>query len=70
MKPDIQEREDWECSEVWLCNTDENEENDLIWSKEHKESGLLGSGKNSKYLVDCEKETTHHSVYTQPRCIT
>ncbi len=69
MKPDIQEREDWECSEVWLCNTDEDEEPDLVWSKERKESGLLGSDKNSKSLVDCEKETSHHSVYTKPRSV-
>ncbi|RPJ67701.1 MAG: hypothetical protein EHM20_17275 [Alphaproteobacteria bacterium] len=69
MRPDIQEREDWECSEVWLCDTDEDEEPDLVWSKERKESGLLGSGKNSKYLVDSETETAHHSVYTQPRSV-
>jgi len=69
MKPDIQEREDWECSEVWLCDANENEEPDMLWSKESKESGLLGSGKNSMSLVDCEKETSHHSVYTKPRYI-
>ena len=65
MKPEIQECEDWECSEVWLCDTSEDEDPDLVWSKERKESGLLGSGKNSKSLVDCEKETTHHSIYTK-----
>ena len=69
MKPEIQECEDWECSEVWLCDTSEDEEPDMVWSKERKETGLLGSGKNSKSLVDCEKETTNHSVYTQPRCV-
>lgn len=53
-----------------LCDTDENEEPDLVWSKERKESGLLGSSNNSKYLVDCDKETSRHSVYTKPRCIT
>ena len=47
----------------------EIEEPDLVWSKESKESGLLGSGENSNSLVDCEKETTHHSVYTQPRSV-
>lgn len=57
-------------SEVWMCDTEENEEPDLVWSKERKESGLLGSGKNSKSVVDYDKETSHHSVYTKPRCIT
>ncbi|HEX2975813.1 MAG TPA: hypothetical protein VHO68_07740 [Bacteroidales bacterium] len=56
--------------DVWLCDTDEDEEPDLVWSKELKESDLLGSGKNSKSLVDCEKETSHHSVYTKPRSVT
>lgn len=55
MKPEIQECEDWECSKVWRCDTSKDEEPDLVWSKERKETGLLGSGKSSKSLVDCEK---------------
>lgn len=69
MAPEKEEyKEEWECLEVWKCDNNEPEEPVLIWSKEGKESGLLGSS-NNKSLAECEKETSHHSVYTKPRSV-
>jgi hypothetical protein len=70
MAPDKEEyEEEWECLEVLKCDSNEPNEPVLIWSKEGKDSGLLKSG-NIKSLAECEKETSHHSVYTKPRYIT
>jgi hypothetical protein len=53
MKPEIEERKNWECDKVWKCDKSEHEEPVLVWSKDRKENSLLKPGKS---LVDCKDD--------------